>query len=170
MLAVADPEALGADRIDRLRALFTQPPRFAVPDPAASVFARGVEVLEAIDIAISVADGFAKLDAREEPVVNIVRPRTLLYAALADDSFRAVPGMWPLWRCAGCDCAYLDPRPDRASIGEAYRRYYTHEPAAASHCRGIFVIADGVLKSWIDTEGLDAAAVATRYQQSVAAA
>jgi coenzyme F420-reducing hydrogenase alpha subunit len=43
--------------------------RFAVPDPAASVFARGIEVLEAIDVAIAVADGFTKLDAREAPVV-----------------------------------------------------------------------------------------------------
>jgi 2-polyprenyl-3-methyl-5-hydroxy-6-metoxy-1,4-benzoquinol methylase len=55
--------------------------------------------------------------------------RTLLHAALGDDSFGAVEGTWPLWRCSGCACAYLDPRPDRASIGLAYRRYYTHAPA-----------------------------------------
>jgi len=56
--------------------------------------------------------------------------RRLLHAELADDSFRAVEGTWPLWRCQGCANAYLDPRPDRATIGEAYRRYYTHAPAA----------------------------------------
>lgn len=52
--------------------------------------------------------------------------RTLEHAALADDTFRAVPGTWNLWRCASCACAYLDPRPDRATIGQAYQRYYTH--------------------------------------------
>lgn len=46
----------------------------------------------------------------------------------------------------------------------------THEPAAAAHCRSAFVIKDGRLASTIETEGLDAAGVATRYQQSVAAA
>lgn len=42
--------------------------RFAVPDPAASVFARGIEVLEAIDVAIAVSDGAARLDARDAAV------------------------------------------------------------------------------------------------------
>ncbi len=46
----------------------------------------------------------------------------------------------------------------------------THEPAAAVHCRSIFVLADGVVRTTIDTEGLDAAGVATRYQQCVRAA
>ena len=46
----------------------------------------------------------------------------------------------------------------------------THEPAAAAHCRSMFVIADGVVKAQIATEGLDEAAVASCYQQSVAAA
>jgi 2-polyprenyl-3-methyl-5-hydroxy-6-metoxy-1,4-benzoquinol methylase len=60
--------------------------------------------------------------------------RTLLHAALADDSFRAVAGSWSLWRCGGCGNGYLDPRPDRASIGQAYQRYYTHAatPTAAA--------------------------------------
>ena len=52
--------------------------------------------------------------------------RTVLHADLADDTFRAVPGTWTLWRCAGCAAAYLDPRPDRATIAEAYQSYYTH--------------------------------------------
>ncbi len=46
----------------------------------------------------------------------------------------------------------------------------THEPAAATHCSRIFVLADGVVRGIIDTEGLDAAGVASRYQQSVSAA
>lgn len=43
-----------------------------------------------------------------------------------DAAFRAAPGSWTLWRCQGCDAAYLDPRPTAASIGRAYSRYYTH--------------------------------------------
>ncbi len=46
----------------------------------------------------------------------------------------------------------------------------THEPAAASHCKQVFVLADGRVAGTINTEGLDAAGVAARYQQSVRAA
>lgn len=45
----------------------------------------------------------------------------------------------------------------------------THEPAAAAHCREVFVVADGRVKVRLSTEGLDESAVAARYQQSVAA-
>lgn len=45
----------------------------------------------------------------------------------------------------------------------------THEPAAATHCREVFVVSDGVIRSKISTEGLDESGVASRYQQSVAA-
>ncbi len=41
----------------------------------------------------------------------------------------------------------------------------THEPAAASHCQCAYVLKDGVLHGQIETEGLDAAGVAARYQQ-----
>jgi putative ABC transport system ATP-binding protein len=46
----------------------------------------------------------------------------------------------------------------------------THEPAAAVNCRGIYVLSDGRVTGHIDTEGLDAAGVASRYQQLVRAA
>ncbi|MBX3379486.1 MAG: ABC transporter ATP-binding protein [Phycisphaeraceae bacterium] len=46
----------------------------------------------------------------------------------------------------------------------------THEPAAAAHCREVFVVADGRVTGRIATEGLDESAVAARYQQSVATA
>jgi len=42
----------------------------------------------------------------------------------------------------------------------------THEPAAAVNCEKIFVLHDGRVTSEILTEGLDAAGVASRYQQS----
>ncbi len=45
----------------------------------------------------------------------------------------------------------------------------THEAAAAAHCKRAFVIRDGRVAGEIETEGLDAAGVAARYQQSVGA-
>ncbi len=46
----------------------------------------------------------------------------------------------------------------------------THEPAAAAHCSRVFVLRDGVVAGQIETEGLDAGAVAARYQQLVRSA
>lgn len=43
----------------------------------------------------------------------------------------------------------------------------THEPAAAVHCRRVFVLQDGQVTTTIDTEGLDASGVAARYQHAV---
>ncbi|HET7576764.1 MAG TPA: class I SAM-dependent methyltransferase [Sphingomicrobium sp.] len=53
--------------------------------------------------------------------------RELLFDGLTDIVFRVAPGAWTMWRCASCRSAYLDPRPDRASIGDAYKSYFTHE-------------------------------------------
>lgn len=52
--------------------------------------------------------------------------RTILHAGLTDRIFRAAPGSWCLHCCRGCGAAFLDPRPDRATIGLAYSTYYTH--------------------------------------------
>jgi putative ABC transport system ATP-binding protein len=46
----------------------------------------------------------------------------------------------------------------------------THEPAAAANCGKIFVLRDGRMFGEIKTEGLDAAGVASVYQQLVRAA
>lgn len=60
-------------------------------------------------------------------------------------------------------------------LGEVAREHaltvvmVTHEPAAAAHCRRIFILRDGVMTATIETEGLDAAGVAARYQQLVRA-
>ncbi len=43
----------------------------------------------------------------------------------------------------------------------------THEPAAAAHCERIYVLRDGRISGQIGTEGLDAAGVASVYQQLV---
>jgi 2-polyprenyl-3-methyl-5-hydroxy-6-metoxy-1,4-benzoquinol methylase len=54
--------------------------------------------------------------------------RSLLYADLTDRSYRSAPGNWRLFRCGGCACAYLDPRPDQRTAPLAYRTYYDGEP------------------------------------------
>lgn len=46
----------------------------------------------------------------------------------------------------------------------------THEPAAAAHCQSVHIVSDGRIIGEIDTEGLDAAGVASRYQQLVRSA
>jgi 2-polyprenyl-3-methyl-5-hydroxy-6-metoxy-1,4-benzoquinol methylase len=55
--------------------------------------------------------------------------RHVLYRDLVDRLFGA-PGRWTMYRCDACHSGYLDPRPDRASIGLAYANYETHRPAA----------------------------------------
>ncbi|MBX3322797.1 MAG: ABC transporter ATP-binding protein [Phycisphaeraceae bacterium] len=43
----------------------------------------------------------------------------------------------------------------------------THEPAAATHCRRVFVIRDGAVLGEMETEGLDAGRVASGYTHLV---
>jgi len=52
--------------------------------------------------------------------------RSLLYADLTDRVFGVASGKWTLYRCANCSSAWLDPRPDKVSIGMAYEDYVTH--------------------------------------------
>jgi len=68
--------------------------------------------------------------------------RVVLHAGLRDHAFKTAPGEWVLQRCEDCECAYLDPRPDAATISLAYARYYTHgdgtqDPALVRFGRGI---------------------------------
>lgn len=65
------------------------------------------------------------------PVCRCSR-RATLHTRLRDLAFRMAPGEWTLYRCQGCDTAYLDPRPTKTSLSRAYGNYYTHEPDAAS--------------------------------------
>ena len=62
---------------------------------------------------------------RECPVCGDVRREEEL-CGLEDRVFGAAPGKWTLQRCLNCRSAYLDPRPDRLTIGLAYNNYYTH--------------------------------------------
>jgi 2-polyprenyl-3-methyl-5-hydroxy-6-metoxy-1,4-benzoquinol methylase len=56
------------------------------------------------------------------PVCQSVE-RVTLYEDLVDRVVGAVPGRFMLYTCGGCGSAYLDPRPDRETIGLAYRGY-----------------------------------------------
>ena len=53
--------------------------------------------------------------------------RSLLHEGLFDQVFFVAPGEWSLWQCERCRSAWLDPRPNEATIGIAYGRYYTHD-------------------------------------------
>lgn len=55
--------------------------------------------------------------------------RRLLHGGLADRLFFCAGGGWSLHRCLDCSAAFLDPRPDRRTIGRAYAAYYTHTEA-----------------------------------------
>jgi len=55
--------------------------------------------------------------------------RKLDHSRLRDRVFRSAPGEWNLYRCGECGTGYLDPRPNRATIGLAYSKYWTHESA-----------------------------------------
>lgn len=68
--------------------------------------------------------------------------RNVLYTKLKDELFFCAPGHWSLYECGKCHVAYVDPRPDRASIAKAYTTYFTHgdpespkqsNPGAAAH-------------------------------------
>jgi SAM-dependent methyltransferase len=73
-------------------------------------------------------------DGGLEPVIKCPvcggSDRMTLYSGLHDRAFRTAPGSWTLVRCAACSSAFLDPRPTLATIGLAYRSYYTHGDAA----------------------------------------
>jgi hypothetical protein len=43
----------------------------------------------------------------------------------------------------------------------------TNEPAAAAHCEYAYVLRDGRTTGRIETEGVDAAGVATRYERAL---
>ena len=46
----------------------------------------------------------------------------------------------------------------------------THEPQAASHCKRAYILSGGVVVDTMETEGLDAGGIASRYQQLVGSA
>lgn len=72
-----------------------------------------------------------------------------MYAGLTDRIFRVAPGRWNLQECSACGSAYLDPRPDRATIGLAYANYYTHCAHGSTTVRRIGAIRT-LLHDWLN--------------------
>ena len=50
------------------------------------------------------------------------------HACQVDDWYSGTPGIWDYYRCRSCGVFYLDPRPNRHSIGRLYESYFTHMP------------------------------------------
>jgi len=60
------------------------------------------------------------------------------------------PDLWSIRQCADCRSLYLDPRPDQASLPEAYSVYYTHrqdiEPVPVGvFSRALWAMVNGYL-------------------------
>ncbi len=70
--------------------------------------------------------------------------RSLLHRDLTDRVFFCAPGKWQQYLCAGCGCAYLDPRPTVQAIHLAYRTYYTHHFVADGGRRASSSVAYGL--------------------------
>lgn len=66
---------------------------------------------------------------------------------VAKDAMQASADDWPLWRCSRCRSAWLDPRPDDASISAAYDfDYMTHRaPQTPSREGRMASLIDGYL-------------------------
>ena len=56
----------------------------------------------------------------------------IAHAAVPDFVFAASDEQWTLMACRECQSLYLRERPDRASIGQYYRTYYTHSDGSRS--------------------------------------
>lgn len=50
------------------------------------------------------------------------------HVCTVDDWHAGTPGTWDYYCCAQCGVFYLDPRPNRQSIGRLYESYFTHAP------------------------------------------
>lgn len=99
------------------------------------------------------ADGVQKLDCC--PLCKSAL-RNLLYDDLKDDLFHSAPGKWKMFQCSSCGLGYLDPRPSPATIGIAYRNYFTHNedlPYQFENAGGKFVarLKKGILSRYLNT-------------------
>jgi len=74
--------------------------------------------------------------------------RALIHADLVDLAFELAPGSWCMYRCGDCGCGFLDPRPNRATIGMAYQGYYTHLPTGDGDEGAIARLRRGIAVSY----------------------
>jgi putative ABC transport system ATP-binding protein len=130
-------------------------------DDPAHLRNRSMELLDRLGLADRATHRPEALSGGEQQRVAIAR--ALLYkppVLLADEptgnlDSRSAAMVWNLLR-------------DLAAQEQVTVLMITHEPEAASYCRQIFVVADGVVRGVIDAQaegGLDAGGVATRAQR-----
>ena len=128
-------------------------------EPTGALRKRSNELLEALGVAGRADHRPEAMSGGEQQRVAIAR--SLLFSPpvlLADEPTGNLDSRSSdrLWRLLG----------DLASQREMLVLMVTHEPAAAAHCREVFILADGRISGTFRTEGLDASGVAARYQQS----
>ncbi len=138
-------------------------PGLLAGDPRGTLRQRSGELLERLGLSSRADHRPEALSGGEQQRVAICR--ALLYSPpviLADEPTGALDSATSgkLWRLLA----------ELARERETTVVMVTHEPAAAANCERICVIRDGRVHGWIETEGLDAGGVASRYQQSVSAA
>jgi putative ABC transport system ATP-binding protein len=130
-------------------------------DDAAHLKARSMELLDRLGLTDRATHRPEALSGGEQQRVAIAR--ALLYkppVLLADEptgnlDSRSAALVWNLLR-------------EIAAEQDITVLMVTHEPEAASYCRRVFVVGDGVIRGVIDTQaegGLDAGGVATRAQR-----
>jgi putative ABC transport system ATP-binding protein len=129
---------------------------------------RSGELLDRLGVADRAAHRPDALSGGEQQRIAIAR--ALLYSpalVLADEPTGNLDSVssGKLWRLLGELAA------ENRADGEGMSIIMvTHEPAAAVNCRRIYVLSDGRVTGQIDTEGLDAAGVASSYQRLVGGA
>jgi putative ABC transport system ATP-binding protein len=129
-------------------------------DPPARLRERSAELLAALGVVDRADHRPDALSGGEQQRVAIAR--ALLFSPgllLADEPTGNLDSASSemLWQLLG----------DIAAERETTVVMVTHEPAAAVHCQKVYVLRDGKVEGEIETEGLDASGVATRYQQLV---
>ena len=138
-------------------------PGMLAGDDMTKIGARANELMETLGVADRAGHRPDSLSGGEQQRIAIAR--ALLYkpqVVLADEPTGALDSRnaEALWRLLA----------DVARTQQITVVMVTHEPAAAAHCRTIFVLQDGRITGTIntETEKLDAGGVAARYQHLVA--
>jgi putative ABC transport system ATP-binding protein len=138
-------------------------PGMLAGDDMGKITARARQLLETLGVADRASHRPDSLSGGEQQRIAIAR--ALLYkppVVLADEPTGALDSKSAeaLWALLGAIA-----RDQHITVVMV-----THEPAAAAHCRQVFVLQDGRITGAINTdkEHLDAGGVAARYQQLIA--
>jgi len=81
----------------------------------------------------------------ECPICKGGSGRDLWHGEMTDRVFGIAPGAWSLYRCRDCGSGWLDPRPDAASLPQAYAGYFTHGEIRER----VIVRRRGIVRRWL---------------------